>query len=113
SNTKQLGMAIQMYASDYDEAFPCSCSRFMMMGNAVSWLDTVQPYIKARLLYRCPSDTSPLWNDSMTPRMSSYGLNGYLIPALPPYYGIAMAQINRPAECVLVAELADAWQEDY
>src|SRR5262249_16368319 len=115
SNSRQLGTAIQMYVNDNDEAFPCSCmlTGAMNMSDMVSWLDTVQPYIKSRLLYRCPSATSPLWSDAMNPRRTSYGLNGYFIPIEPPYFGIRLAQINHPAECVVVGELADNWPEDF
>ena len=114
SNSRQLGMAIQMYVTDHDEAFPCSCMIGMNMGpNPQSWLDTIQPYTKSMAIFRCPSDSSPLWTDMMTPRRSSYGFNGYFIPILPPYFGIRMAQINTPAQSILVAELADSWAQDF
>lgn len=119
SNCRQLGLAIQMYADDHDAAFPCSCLRSMTMGgdmmsqNMQSWLETTLPYIKSRGLYRCPSDSSPLWNDMELPRQSSYGFNAYFIPIQEPYYGLSQAQIVRPAECVLVTELADTWHEDF
>ncbi|HZO91956.1 MAG TPA: DUF1559 domain-containing protein [Chthonomonadaceae bacterium] len=119
SNCRQLGLAIQMYATDHDEAFPCSCMIGMSMGtdmtaqNSQSWLDTTLPYIKSRGLYHCPSDNSPLWSSMDTPRQSSYGFNAYFIPIQAPYYGVRMGQINRPAECILVSELADTWQQDF
>ncbi len=118
SNCRQLGLAIQMYADDHDEAFPCSCMTGMSMdgmmsSNLQSWLDTVLPYIKSQGLYHCPSDSSPLWTSMDTPRRSSYGFNAYFIPIQEPYFGVRMAQINRPAECILVTELADAWTQDF
>jgi prepilin-type N-terminal cleavage/methylation domain-containing protein len=119
SNCRQLGLAITMYADDHDEAYPCSCMQGMMgmeMANMQSWLDTTQPYIKNWGIFRCPSDSSPLWSTmaSMgTPRRSSYGFNAYFIPVDPPYYGMQMAGINRPAQCILVTELADAWAQDF
>src|SRR5580692_13126888 len=74
SNCRQLGLAITMYADDHDEAFPCSCMQGMMGMNAAnmqSWLDTTQPYIKNYSIFRCPSDSSPLWASMSTPRRSS------------------------------------------
>ncbi len=118
SNCRQLGMAIQMYVTDHDEAFPCSCMQGMSMpgmtsSNLQSWLDTVLPYIKTTALYRCPSDSSPLWTSMDTPRRSSYGFNAYFIPIQEPYYGVTLAQVNKPAECILVTELADTWSQDF
>lgn len=115
SNCRQIGMGIQMYVNDHDEAYPCSCmmTMEMSMSDMQSWLDTVQPYIQNRPLYRCPSDSSPLWNSMDLPRRTSYGYNAYFIPIQPPYYGVRMAQIVAPAQCILVAELSDAWKQDF
>lgn len=114
SNCKQMGLAISMYSQDYDEGFPFGhMSDADAMGDAPSWVESVQPYIKARLLHRCPSDTSPFWNAAEMPRTTSYGLNAYFTPNHPPYFGLRLASINRPAECILVAELADSVTEDH
>jgi len=57
SNTKQLGLAMRMYAQDYDEinvgsySYPNtwgSCPMFM-------WMDLLQPYIKNTQIVTCPS----------------------------------------------------------
>src|SRR5579859_5250723 len=95
SNCRQLGLAITMYADDHDEAYPCSCMQGMGMGmqNMQSWLDTTQPYIKNWSIFRCPSDSSPLWtnmNSMGVMRRSSYGFNAYFIPVDPPYFGMQM-----------------------
>ncbi|MGC8668298.1 MAG: DUF1559 domain-containing protein [Chthonomonadales bacterium] len=116
SNCRQLGMAVALYTSDHDDTFPCSCSASMQMQDAGStqrWTDTVQPYVRSREVFRCPDDASPGWRDAMQPRGSSYGLNGYLIPIEPPYYGVRLADLVRPAECVLLAELAEGAANDF
>lgn len=46
SNVKQLGMAMQMYASDYDAHFPA----------ADKWNESLQPYYKNRKVLVCRSD---------------------------------------------------------
>jgi len=117
SNCRQIGLAIQMYGQDYEEGFPFARMHSdghghgdeddEDMNSPLSWLDTVQPYVKTRLLYRCPSDSSPLWNDPHTPRLTTYGINGYFTPNHPPYWGVWLAQVTYPAECVIVTELAD------
>lgn len=115
SNCRQLGVAVAMYTSDHDETYPCSCPAAMQMGNDSSqkWTDTVQPYVRSAAVFRCPDDVSGAWRDPMNPRASSYGLNGYLIPIEPPYYGVRLADIARPAECILLAELAEQAANDF
>jgi prepilin-type N-terminal cleavage/methylation domain-containing protein/prepilin-type processing-associated H-X9-DG protein len=112
SNCKQMGMAVFMYAQDYDEALPTVRMPFPGMVPAESWLNLVQPYVRTRLLQRCPSDNAPTWNDPQ-PRMASYGFNAYFDPLHPPYgdhrapRSFSLAWINRPAECIFAAELAE------
>lgn len=59
SNCKQMGLAVFMYAQDYDEALPTVRMPFPGMAPAESWLNLVQPYVRTRLLQRCPSDNAP------------------------------------------------------
>lgn len=113
SNCKQMGMAVALYTSDNDEGLPTV--RMVMMGTTpnASWLDLVQPYVKSKLLQRCPSDQSTNWSSTTAPRPTSYGFNAYFDSKHPPYgsatnpQGFALAGIARPAECVFVAELAE------
>jgi len=60
SNTKQIGLGILMYANDYDEVWP-------MRDN---WCDAVDPYIKNREVFRCPTapqrDNGYAYNDSLS-----------------------------------------------
>lgn len=67
SNTRQLGTALLMYVQDYDETFPKN--EFVDQNgwgiwpqNHYLWSSTlcVQPYIKNKQLYQCPSDPSSL-----------------------------------------------------
>src|SRR5437762_7525147 len=53
SNCKQLGLAIMMYAQDNDERYPFGhVDDADTAGDAASWVDSVQPYIKTKLLHR-------------------------------------------------------------
>ena len=119
SNSRELGLAITMYTSDHDEGFPCTCMMMMgmMMADPQDWKTTVMPYIKNNGIFRCPDDSSALWNNnsmSMTPpRISSYGFSGYFMPVYPPYNGVTWASINHPADCVMVTELADTVSQDF
>ncbi|MDX1931792.1 MAG: DUF1559 domain-containing protein [Capsulimonadales bacterium] len=66
SNTKQLGLAMLMYAQDYDEIFAGSysfpngwnvCPQFI-------WADMIQPYVKNIQLMSCPSGQYRFATDS-------------------------------------------------
>ncbi|HET6383886.1 MAG TPA: DUF1559 domain-containing protein [Armatimonadota bacterium] len=69
SNLKQLGLAMDMYAQDYDETFPvwtwCG-DKTTGFGSGVGhapidnystfWMDAIYPYVKDAAVYTCPSD---------------------------------------------------------
>lgn len=97
SNAKQFGTALVMYAQDYDEGLPLTNHA----GAMSSWIETVQPYVKARLLNRVPDDQSENWEtfpSEPNKRRSSYAINSYLAgPA-------TLADITSPAESIYLAE---------
>lgn len=87
SNLKQISLALQMYAQDYDESFMASgdlpktnpdgtvCDPSMtvpdgqnivrMMAGGTSWL--LSPYIKNKQIFHCPSDAGEnYWGRSST-----------------------------------------------
>ncbi|HLV78874.1 MAG TPA: prepilin-type N-terminal cleavage/methylation domain-containing protein [Chthonomonadaceae bacterium] len=55
SNTKQIGLAVQMYVQDYDETFPISIYVSNLSNLTVTTLyDAMYPYIKNTQLAQCP-----------------------------------------------------------
>lgn len=52
SNQKQLMLAYNMYAQDYDEQW---CYWWHGSGNYFYWWEMLQPYMKNTQLFRCPS----------------------------------------------------------
>jgi len=69
SNVKQVGLAVQMYAQDYDETFPVAQGMFEQEIEKQGWVKAdwpkdkvptlwtiVKPYIKNDGLWRCPGD---------------------------------------------------------
>jgi len=68
SNTKQIGLAIMIYAQDYDEMYPCNSWDTPPLGTAdhdakdanymtaINWVFKVQPYIKNKQVFVSPSD---------------------------------------------------------
>lgn len=82
SNCRQIGLAFMQYAADYDDCLPLSTDS----GRDLSWVNTMQPYIKNRQIYRCPDDLSTNWNVPLAgqtvTRLSSYFLNDWLAGTL-------------------------------
>jgi len=59
SNMKQLGLSLRMYGQDYDETYPNIRLWSPDSGDlnkGLIWKNVVQPYIKNKDLFRCPSN---------------------------------------------------------
>jgi prepilin-type N-terminal cleavage/methylation domain-containing protein/prepilin-type processing-associated H-X9-DG protein len=118
SNEKQIALGFLQYFQDYDEQFP-------LIRGTVSWVYTVQPYMKSTQILRCPDDTSQNWTTPLpgatAVRATSYNLNGYLAPATPttsnpnpapnPYCNLA--GIQKPASVIFLAESSTNFAENY
>jgi len=55
SNTKQIGLALVMYANDVDDMIPTPYEQFVPFALVDSW-QLVSPYIKTENLWFCPDD---------------------------------------------------------
>lgn len=53
SNMKQIGMGFVQYVQDYDERYPIQQD----LPNKMAWPDALQPYLKSRQIFKCPSDS--------------------------------------------------------
>jgi len=104
SNMKQLGLAFQMYAQDYDERYPFGRNDNWAPGQHYTWRWAVQPYIKNLGVMRCPSNqyyNLPVEGDletqiGMTRSYCSNGAAGDM--------GAADASEGEPAEIIQVCE---------
>jgi prepilin-type N-terminal cleavage/methylation domain-containing protein/prepilin-type processing-associated H-X9-DG protein len=107
SNVKNLGLAVMMYAQDYDETYP---PLWYAAGNG-HWPNTVRPYIGqggsdptgklwTKGIMQCPSAPlkEPGWSYAMSEEMGVYDakLNGYR--------AFTLASISRPANVLMIAE---------
>jgi prepilin-type N-terminal cleavage/methylation domain-containing protein/prepilin-type processing-associated H-X9-DG protein len=102
SNLKQIGLALMLYAGDYDDRIPMVR---MMGAHPITWVDELQPYSKSRLLNRSPLDNSPHWATGA--RWTSYGMNAYFEAMHPPYRGLSLTQPVNPAQTVFAAPVRD------
>lgn len=73
SNMKQLGLGIMQYTQDYDGIFPFPNMTEDATGVYLNWPTIIQPYVKSRQLFKCPSDS--------TNYGSSYIMNNWFAPA--------------------------------
>lgn len=90
SNMRQQGLAIMMYATDYDDCFP----------PAYEWKSRCDPYMGSRELWKCPARRDLPW---------FYG-HGYNIgcpdcdPPVSGFDGKQLSSIIQPAEKILTVE---------
>lgn len=116
SNMKQIGLAIKMYSVDYDEKYP-TIRQYIdpnvgCCNGSYNWKNEVQPYIKNKQVFACPSNRSVtftpgnkttlasngqgegwLWeSDSIMP--ISYAMNSTLTTWVPDNYATAWAGIT-------------------
>jgi prepilin-type N-terminal cleavage/methylation domain-containing protein/prepilin-type processing-associated H-X9-DG protein len=105
SNLKQIGLAILMYAQDFDEILPDHCGQ----QTANCWAVSIYPYIKNAQLFDCPSSgftgTFGIWRDYANG--PSHAFN----PPLPRGYGWSLmldcrpiARVEKPAVTLISAD---------
>ena len=75
SNLKQLGLAVQMYCSDYDETNVLTDSGPLGTASEPYWYDLLYPYTKNKQILVCMSDTTPAASPISSYRMGA-GLGG-------------------------------------
>ncbi len=113
SNLKQLSLAIIMYTSDYDEAYPhCGPSPGYPTGEPRGQLDIVevlQPYVKNYDMWICPSGKSDAGRCGPTVPPRSYRYHDTAAynwgqPFMGTIAGKSTSQVERPAETMTFVE---------
>ncbi|NSW56527.1 MAG: DUF1559 domain-containing protein [Armatimonadetes bacterium] len=102
SNMKQWGLAMMMYAQDYDEMLPITMEVDAHGASTVlsAWWGAIDPYVKNRQLRWCPSDP-----DKSDPNLwGSYLMNGMLSAG-----ARSLNASDKPAETILMAERQRGW----
>ncbi|HVU08260.1 MAG TPA: prepilin-type N-terminal cleavage/methylation domain-containing protein [Verrucomicrobiae bacterium] len=103
NNLKQIGVASELYADDFEQAFPRSEHQ------SESWVATLQPYTSGTNLWRCPRDKN-------LTRPYSYALNDFLVPppadpaiVPPPVDYSKITRVPSPSDTLFMAECADTY----
>ena len=123
SNLKQIGLGLLQYTQDYDEKLPRSRMNGVILPDgsnpgSVPWHFVIQPYVKSYQLFKCPSNTATGSMDrsnNLVPK--SYVSNGGDtsqdvarfggVRPMANTNGAALAEIDAPAQLLLVGEHAD------
>ena len=125
SNSRQFGIALQMYIQDYEESLPLNVharpAGWKYGDPDPSWIDAVQPYVKAKLMGRLPDDNSNNWPEKIdlttlapgkTPRLSSYATNAYLNNTAAGT-GWTLAAFDSPASLIYIGEFRENKASDH
>ena len=117
ANLRQLGLSIAMYEPDYDDTFPW-CVDYWDHVHASIWgtwapviaampefADVLQPYVKNRQVFACPSDTGFDYVDSapgypLSAHPSAYVVFGctYALRTEIVFANTAMSRLENPTE---------------
>ena len=113
SNLKQLGLAISMYAQDYDETMPLTRTA---PSGGYTWRALIFSYVKNQQMFICPSRATQreflAWDRTSPDDVAAYNESGYGInvahgaegSTIPPPAGNALAAIADPSATMLLAD---------
>ncbi|MBI5833386.1 MAG: DUF1559 domain-containing protein [Armatimonadetes bacterium] len=122
SNLKQMGLAAQQYASDYDSNYAaCNTGSATILGvtGRIWWQGLLRPYTKSYQMFACPSFTGPRFygeteaspwpGDSSYRFHAGYGMSWYRPAGMADsdrgqWADISESSIRSPAELVYITE---------
>jgi prepilin-type N-terminal cleavage/methylation domain-containing protein/prepilin-type processing-associated H-X9-DG protein len=108
SNVKQLGLALQMYAQDYDETLPnhaADTDKFLDPKAPANWAKAVSPYAKNTQIFACPSAPLEPRLKTAAPPFNSYQGNAVVLSV----QGTTLARIPNPADIIFCQENFFNW----
>jgi prepilin-type N-terminal cleavage/methylation domain-containing protein len=115
-NLKQMALAVQIYAQDYDEVMPPANDRVLDFANPdpatrskadgpwlPSFLSALQPYMKNEQIQACPSLGAVDPNNQAVPPPTSRSRASYMGNGV--IMGQSLAAVQAPAEFIYLQEL--------
>jgi len=116
SNMKQIGLGFAQYTQDYDERYSTYNDEVGSM-----WAMSVQPYIKSKQLFACPSNTAnsktmKYWNGSAnvdTTIPVSYAPNVHLFVPRSAGTGRSIASITNVSTRIMMSEVNNDASVEY
>ncbi len=130
ANLRQIGMAVDMYAMDYDDTFPWAKDPadyycIQIWSDLPQWqawipympwlMDALEPYVKNRELWHCPSDTgfdeledTGLAMPAHPSSFQAYGTS-YFYRTEVAFRQLGPGRITKPAEVNLIFDAHGRW----
>ncbi len=103
SNVKQLGLAVAMYAQEYDDYLPPAITGEADWSEFWTVIELIEPYTKNQQINLCPVDGQGEVDFSAFPGLSrySYGWNkkafAWRVPGMPPEEVVLLTSIPHPS----------------
>ena len=98
NNLRNIGLAIHMHIDDHGGKFPVCYS-----GSTSYWFRQLEPYIDDSETYHCPE--YKYFVDSLNRDYISYGFNYIGLNRVDgDYYGIDIAKVLSPSQCIMMAD---------
>ena len=117
SNERQIGLAIFLYVSDFDEQFPQGLGQINgeRTWAGEGWAGQCLAYHKNAALFHCPSDPNPATGANNFTTSYGFNINLVAVPEtgddeydpVPP--GVALSALNASARSVLLFEVSGVW----
>jgi prepilin-type N-terminal cleavage/methylation domain-containing protein len=119
SNQRNLGMAVLMYAQDYDERLPLSAAVVAVPPYFLNWHDIIDPYVKNKQVWLCPSSGIPPADSDGKPT-SHFGYNAFYLNGMRLDFGnfataggVSLGTIANPASTVLLVDARASKKESH
>lgn len=117
SNLKQIGLAVTQYVQDYDETYPAFCFWFPGKdwsgdpNHGMHWAQVVQPYIKSKQVFKCPSNlknSEVAGGDTYQSVSNNYAGNQHIITE-DRWNPRKISAVDAPATKILIGESSNEW----
>jgi prepilin-type N-terminal cleavage/methylation domain-containing protein/prepilin-type processing-associated H-X9-DG protein len=117
SNLKQIGLAVQMYAQDYDEVMVRGYTDVRHAGISGGYLhapELLHPYIKNAQIWQCPSEGSDYASFDHGIKCT-YGINQAQFEVQSTRFdrSLALAQIEDPSGTICFIDDTNVWAGPY
>ncbi|BDI32052.1 hypothetical protein CCAX7_41030 [Capsulimonas corticalis] len=125
SNEKQLGLGLMQYAQDNDEDLPYRKFNGVPAMSTTNWKTYIEPYVKSKGVYVCPSNPSKGADSDNSPIPRGYAVNAWdtqfyvtpdrpFVDCDPTFYcvsPISLAALTQPSQTVGVVEFASSFPD--
>lgn len=117
SNLKQIGLAVHMYAQDYDETLPrgyTDVRPLTISGGYFHVPETLHPYIMNAQIWQCPSEASNYSSFDHGIRCTyGYNQSQFEVQSRRFDHSLALAQVEDPSGTIMFIDDTNVWAGPY